>query len=65
MLDNGTSMSTIVATADTTITGTVIECRDSGGNSFNIIGNTNISICVLGKQYIILCVISCADAQKY
>ena len=48
-MNNGTLMSTVAATADTTITGTVVECRDSGGISFNVIGN--ISICVLGKQY--------------
>ena len=40
------SNSTVVVTANTTISGTVAECRDAPATSFNEIGRT--SICVIG-----------------
>ena len=41
--------STAVATASASMSGTVVECRDSSGRTFNQIGN--ITLCIIGKTY--------------
>ena len=41
--------STAVAAANTSITGTVVECRDSAGIFYDSIGN--ITLCIIGKFY--------------
>ena len=48
---NGLFNSTAVATASTSMTGAVAECRDSSGEVYNQIGTT--SICIIGKIVII------------
>ena len=44
--------STVVVTANTSISCTVAECRDASGNSYNEIGRT--SICVIGALPLII-----------
>ena len=41
--------STAVATANTSMTGTVVECRDSAGIFYEQVGN--ISLCILSKYF--------------
>ena len=41
--------STVVATAATSLTGTVVQCTDRLGINFIPIGNTNVSICTVGE----------------
>ena len=41
--------STVVATAATSLTGTVVQCTDRLGTNFIPIGDTNVSICTVGK----------------
>ena len=44
--------STVVATASASMSGTVVECRDSTGRTFNQIGY--ITLCIIGKSKLLL-----------
>lgn len=41
--------STVNATATTSLTGTIVQCTDRLGTNFTPIGDTNVSICVVGE----------------
>ena len=47
-VNQGVLSSTVVAMANSSMTGANIECRDSAGLTFNIIGN--IELCITGKE---------------
>ena len=46
--------STVVASAATSLTGTVVQCTDRLGTNFTPIGDTNVSICVVGEFFFFL-----------
>ena len=51
----GALNSTVVATASTSMTGAIVECRDSTGISPNLIGS--LTLCVIGKSKLLIMII--------